>query len=109
MAGALKLFQFLQRYWETIGICQSQLNQKQNLIYLIKTCVIIGSIQSICSLTAFLVFEANSIFEFGFGFYVVNVTIAGFAFYIIAIGQLSDTLEFVGNCERFIEKSKYCI
>lgn len=52
----------------------------------------------------FLVFEADTMFEFGF--FISLTLIHCIVIYVLFIWQLDNTLKFVESCEGFIEKSK---
>lgn len=64
--------------------------------------------QIVFTTAASSVFESQSMFDYGFAFYVfiamINVTII----YLTFIKQLQNTLDFIANCEEFIRKSMYC-
>lgn len=55
---------------------------------------------------AFLMFEANSMFDYGYTFFVLVTIITAIGVYLIFIWQSENELGFIENCEEFVEKSK---
>lgn len=108
MAGSIKLFQFVQKYNQIIGIYSSQSTTMQGSINSTQAFFWISCAQIWFTIAAFLVFEANSMFDYGFEFFAFISIINGIAIYSIFIWQSQNTLKFIENCERFIEKRKYC-
>lgn len=106
MAGSIKLFQFLQKCYQTIGIHPSQRNHKPLLINCTKWIFVICQTQLLFSTVAFFVFEAESMFEYGFGFFALIAIINGIVIYLILIWQSENIVEFIENCEDFIVESK---
>lgn len=108
MASSIKFLRFVGEFHETIGIYPPQSNQAQFLTNSTQKIFLFCCAQIIFTTQAFFLFEADSMFDCGFGFYVliamINITII----YLIFIGQLNNTLKFIENCERFIGKSKHC-
>lgn len=54
----------------------------------------------------YVVFETNSMFDFGMGFFIMIDNLNGFAVYLLFGWQLENMSEFIENCEKFIEKSE---
>lgn len=106
MAGSIKLFQFFQKFQQTMGICPSQPNQNEYFITARKMCVFFCNTQITLTMIAFLVFETVSMFEFGFTFFLTNGMINSIVVYIISAWQVENTLKFIESCEGFIAKSK---
>lgn len=106
MATSIKLFQFIQNIHQIIGIYPSVMNQKLCAINSRNATLIIFLTQFILTMVAFLVFEAKSVFDFGFGFFTLISTINIFVVYLLLIWQFENTVEFIDNCEAFIKKSK---
>lgn len=105
MAGSIKLFQFVQKFHRFIGIYPREPNQKHSTNWTQATCLI-SYAQYLCTTSAFLLFEANSLFDFGFVFFTLAAVVNCIAIYLIFIWQSQNTYEFIENCERFIEKSE---
>lgn len=107
MAGSLKFLQFFQKCHKIIGICPSQSNQEQRSTNdLIKFIFLFSIAQFMFTMAAFLVFEAKSIFDYGFAMWALLSTINSTVIYLIFSMQLKNTLNFIEKCEEFIEKSK---
>lgn len=106
MAGSIKFLQFVQNFNQISGIHPYQSNQEQLSTNSTQKFFLTGFAQFIFSTVAFLVLEAESIFNYGYAFYMLIVAINGFVIYLVFIWQSGKTLEFIGSCEKFIEKSK---
>lgn len=106
MAGSIKLFQFIQKCHQTIGICPTQPDHKQCSTYPTQAIFLICSTLWMLIMAAFLVFKAKSMFDYGFGFFVLIATINCIVVYLIFIWQSVNTVKFIANCEAFIEQSK---
>lgn len=109
MTNSIEFLQFFRKCHQTIGICPPQPNQKPCLINWTKTILLISCVQVMFTTVAFLAFEAKSMFDYGFAFYVLISIINSMAIYLIFTWQSRNTFEFIGNCEQFIEKSKWMV
>lgn len=107
MAYSVKLFQFFQKFQQIIGLYPPQPNQREILIIAKRALFLIWFPQPILSLVAYFVYEAESMFEFGFAIYTLLTLLNSVAIYLLFIWQLKNTLEFIANCEGFIAKSKW--
>lgn len=98
MAGTIKLFQFIRKYHQAIGIFQTPANRQRSTVFLI------CSVQYMVTTIIFLAVEAKSMFDYGFAFFIsvsaTNTTII----YILFMWQLENTVTFIQNCEGLIEK-----
>lgn len=101
----IKLFQFAQKFCQIAGICVPELNQN---------CYTLNSISLIClavfatSTAAFLFDGAESMVEYGITFFVsITIIFQCFVNYIIIIFKVKNISQFIENCERFIERSKW--
>lgn len=103
MVILIKLFQRFQKFHQMriIGISSFQANSNSR-----KTFGLIFFGQFTVTTVAFLVFDAKSLFDYGFGFFTVITAINFNIMYLIFIWEFENTYKFIGNCERFIEKSK---
>lgn len=108
MASSIKIFQFVQKLHQIIGIHIPHLNQKQHPTIPTRMIFLICLIQMVITAMAFLLFEATSMFEYGLGTFVVVAMINGIVIYLTLIWQLQNTFKFIENCEEFVEKSKHC-
>lgn len=106
MARTLKLFQSVRSLFEMMGIYSDQespqrvsLNWRNSVFFSVMTMVFLLS-------TAFFLFDAQTIPEYGFSFYIIVsgfcVTIA-FAITIWKQANIFDTME---KLENFMAKSK---
>lgn len=108
MTGPIKLFQFFQKFNQWIGIDASQPNQKSNIATILNRSIfVLCSAQLMFSIAAFIVIEASSMFEFGLLVCMYLCAIVPIVIYLIFIWQYQNILEYIGNCENFIRKSKY--
>lgn len=108
-AGSIKLFQFIQKLCQLFGIDPPQPNQEQYPLNLINWFTIFCLIQSIISTTRFFLFEANSMVEYGLTFWVCASFITCFNFCLGVYSRAKNIPVFIGNWEKFIEKSKFHI
>lgn len=107
MAGSIKLFQFIQKTYQTIGISPSKLNSKKCSINPKNTAFLIFLTQYTLTTVGFLMFDAYSMFDFGFAFFNLLSIINPTVIYLLFIWKLENTLNFIEKCEIFIAKSKY--
>lgn len=107
MASSIELFEFFEEFHHFLGICPSQPNQKQSTFNWKFTIFLFVMIQQICTTAAFLIFEVQSMFDVGFGIYVTLTFTNSVVISLLFIWQKENTFEFIRNCKRFIEKSKY--
>lgn len=105
----IKVFEFFQQFHQTIGIYGSESNQKQCSINRRNALFVFCASEFIFTSVAFLVFEAKSMFDYGFGIFALLVVLNSTIIYFLFIWKLEMTLKFVQNCEGFIEKSVYNI
>lgn len=110
MAGpnTIKLFQFNQKFCQTIGIQPPQATQNRFEFNTINVIFIICMAQFAMALTAFTLYDANSMDAYGATFVALVCVIEGFGLYSLTIRKMEDILRFTEHCEQFIEKSK-CI
>lgn len=107
MAGSIRFLQFVQKFYRIIGIDPSQRGQNQRSTNSTQKFFLIGSAQSMFTTAAFLMFEATSIFNYGYAFYILISIINSATIYVIFILRSGNTSKFIENCERFIAKSEY--
>lgn len=98
----IKLFKFIQKTYQDIGVYPPQSNQNCSSINAKKWLFSFILLQFFVSTTAYLLIEANSMTEYGMGFYT-SVTIAIFSFF----WQMKNTYSYIEHFERFIERSEY--
>lgn len=100
--GSVKLFQFNQKYCQSIGIELPNSNENRYTFSVILIFVTIFAM----ALFGYLVYGAQSMAEYGIVFFVLINNIFGTATYYITIWKMKDISKFTQNCEQFIEKSK---
>lgn len=106
MTDSIKLFRFIQIFYQFYGIYPLQLSQNHRSFNVKKCVFLICGVQCIVSSLLFLLFEVKSMFEYGMTFYTLLWTIFSMGLYLIPAWQMKETLEFIECCERFIEASK---
>lgn len=103
--GTIKLFQFFQKTYQDIGILPPQSNPYRS-INLKKWFILFGHAKCIITSAGYLVFEANSMIEYGMVFYICVSTVLTITFYLTLLWKMETILSFIENCERFVAKSK---
>lgn len=101
----IKLFQSIQKFLNIQGIYPLQSNQStpyngKNLFFLF--CYV----QMFISATAFCLFKAKSMYEFGLTFYASLTELQTIVYFTIILWKVDKVLKLIGNLENFIEKSK---
>lgn len=108
MHDSIKFLQFAQTFHRIIGIFPSQSNQhfpSQSSNSWKQTIFFVSSVQFAFTTIGFLVFQAHSMFDYGFGFFVFSSIINGTVNYFLFVWQSENTLKFIANYEEFIKKS----
>lgn len=106
MASSVKLFQSFLEIHKAIGIHSSHPNQKRCSLNSRNKLVFATSVQFTFTTVAFCVFDATSMFDYGFASYILFCTITGTIIYLLFIWKFDETLGFIESGEKFIEKSK---
>lgn len=102
MAGSMRFLQTFQTIHKFIGISPKRsFIDRRNIIFGI------SNAQFALTSLAFFVLEANSMFDYGFAFFVLIFIINPVVIYFLFVWQSSNTFKFIENCEEFIEKSTY--
>lgn len=107
MASSIQLFQFFQNVHEIIGIFRCRTNQKGCAIDLRKRTFLISCGQFMFTTLTYFVFVAKSMFDYGFGIFVLISIANGIGVYVSFLWQRENTLKFIGNCEEFIKQSTH--
>lgn len=106
--GTIKLFKFTQKTYEVIGAPLPKSNQNRSCIINSKKCFYLLSLaQFFISSAAYLLFEANSMIEYGMVFFTCLTVIVALIQYLIFLWEMKNILNFIKNCERFAAKSEY--
>lgn len=106
MSDSVKAFQYIQKFHQIIGIFPFDSNEKQSSINLRKAIFLFGNVQFVLPMIAYLVLEAELMFDYGIEFYFVISTVNCIAVYVLFIWQRENTFKFIETCKRFIVKSK---
>lgn len=106
MDSPLKLFQVVKTILRIIGIYSSEPNPKQCSVNARNTIFLICNAQITFTTFAFLLFEADSLFDYGFGFFASISLINCTVIYLLFMGRYENTMNFIETCEKFVEKSK---
>lgn len=105
--GAIKLFKFTQKAYQGIGIYPPESNQSRSRINAKNYFFLVCQAQYFITTAAYLLFEANSMIEYGMTFFTCTTVITVIALYTILLGRMQNILNYIENCDRFIEKSEY--
>ena len=101
----IKLFKFNQKLYQEIGAFPPAPDQNHSSVNSKKWFFLLALTYFLIPLFAYVVFEANSMFEYGFLFVICSSIILNILFYLMIIWQTENILSFIENCENFIEKS----
>lgn len=109
MAGrnSVKLFIFIQKTYEGIGIILPQSNHKLSPINYKNWLILFCLGQIFITSTESILFESNSIIDYGMLFYTCVTGAGCTVLYLIALWETKNILIFIENCEGFIEKSEH--
>lgn len=105
MAG-IKLFKFNQKYCRAVGIRVPQENQSRHRFSSLNWIYMICMIQFEITLVAYLWNEANSMGEYGAAFFPFICAGDSIFAYPITTWEYANILQFIKNCEEFIDKSE---
>lgn len=104
----IKLFKFIQKTYHGIGIFSPKSNQIPSSINSKNWLNLFCHMEFLISSIAYLLFEANSMIEYGLAFYICTTVLTSLIFYLIPLGESENILNFIQNCEQFInDKSEY--
>lgn len=107
MSRPIKLFQFTQKLYHSIGIHPPQ-SDENHLINIKNGLCIFTWIQMGTLSGAFFLFKAKRLDEYGISFHVAVSVAAGLFYFITNIYQLKNILKLIERFEEFIGLSK-CI
>lgn len=108
MAGSIQLFQLVQKVHRSFfGIYTHRLNPKPRSTNSTVAILLISCAQFMFTMAGFFLFDAKSMFDYGFAFFALVSISNSIAIYLIFIWQSENTFAFVQNGDRFIEKSTY--
>lgn len=89
-----------------MGTFPSQSSQKADSINVRNKICLICDGQMTFTAFAYCLFEAKTIFEYGFGFYIVICMINGIVLDLLFTWKCENILKLIENCEEFMKKSK---
>lgn len=92
-----------------MGIKPTDANQKQSSVNWKFTIFLSFLLHQWFTAIAFLVFEAESMFDYGLAFYIFLSITNSTVISLLFLFEKENTFEFIKNCERFIEKREYII
>lgn len=105
--GKIHLFKFTQQTCQLIGIFPFKSKLKSKFHSNAKYCSFLFCLtMSFISSAVYLLFEANSIIEYGITSFSCVTIVLSFIAYLIFLLQTKHILSYIENCERFIGKSK---
>lgn len=110
MAGGdeIKLFHFIQKIYQDIGIHPSRRsNEDISRINPKKWLMLFCLVQFFITSAAYTAMEANSMIEYGITFFSCATVVASVIIYLTLFGQMENTSNYIGNCERFVQQSAY--
>lgn len=105
----IKLFRFVQKVYQNIGIFPLKSNQSRRRrfsINLRKWLLIFCHAQLFITSAAYLLLEANSNIEYGMTFFICSTVALSMFVYSILVWQMRNILNFIENCEQFMGKSE---
>lgn len=108
MAGSIKIFRFIQKFHGIIGIYPPQPFEQQRSINTRNTMFLISCVKTMFTTVAFLIFEAQSMFDYGFAFLLSICVCHSTVIYALFIRRSENTFKCIATYEAFIEKSKRC-
>lgn len=101
----MNFFQSIQKFYQTLGVCSLQFNRTYSFnvkIFSFYFAIVIV----LFSETAFCLFEAASVADYGKLFYGFVIQLSAFWDFVTSIWQISNILKLIGNYEIFIAKSE---
>lgn len=108
MAGrSVKFFSTIQKFYGVVGIHPPQLNQnrcsfnRKDVIFC--NCLM----PSVLSTTAFILFRAKSVLDFGISAFFLACWFVGIPLCVSLVWQMGNILKFIGNSEAFVETSMW--
>lgn len=103
MVGKIKILQFVQRCHQAMGIFPSKGHETHRSINSKSAFFLMFIPQSMATTAAFLAGGGNSMFEYGYGSFVLISALNAFVIYALFMWQMENTLELIEICEDFIE------
>lgn len=107
MAGEIKLFLTIQKFYKTMGlnIHSTQLCQSKCLPSAKRLLLLISSAQLLVSSAAFLLFEAKTTIEYAISFYISITILSVMVDITTVLWKIKKIVELIGKYEEFLAKS----
>lgn len=101
MTGSIKLFEFVQKCYQFMGIHSFRINllNPKNLLFLV-----FPSTEMI-SMIAYILYKADSAKEYNSAFYLFNTNFGFTIYYLIIIWKMPNILQLIEQFQEFIEIS----
>lgn len=106
VSKSIELFQFNQKYCQTIGIHMAQTKKDRHTVNSIRLVFSVVLLLYSMASVAYVVYDAETISDYGACFFVLIAVAETVTMYLVTISKWKDILIFTENCERFIEKRK---
>lgn len=103
VSSKTKLFSFIKKIYQNINNSSSRPNPHSSPINSNKRIFLFSIAQLLIPSIAYVLFEANSMFEYGLAIYSCITTIVFSLFW----RHMDNIYDYIENCERFIEQSEY--
>lgn len=104
--GKIELFKFIQKNYQAIGIYPPGTNMNCHSINAKKWLIIFSLGQMFITSLIYLFVEAHSMIEYGMTFHTCGALVLSIIVYSILFWQMENILNYIENCERFVEKSE---
>lgn len=108
MAGIIKLFQRLKKFYHTNGLIIDPSKSDQNCSFNAKNLFFLLILTiSFVSVTSYFIFEAESAIERSQTFYSALAELACVFNFIFQFWKIANVLKLIDQFDRFIEKSEF--
>lgn len=107
MEGSIKLFQLVQKIHQIIGLGPRQLYGNRRSITVRRTIILFGNAVYILPTIAYLLFEAELMFDYGMASFVCASGSNSTVVYLLFIWRFELFSKFIESCEKFISTSKH--
>lgn len=101
----MRIFQNIRQYFEAAGTYSQQTYQAQPFNAKIAL-ILLFFIIIFMSTSAFFVFKATDMFEYAICFYFGITRPTAIAIYLTIWIEMPQTIQFIENCEQFVEASE---
>lgn len=105
MTGSVQLFQAIQNYHQTLGICQPQPNASHPINWRMLV-VFFCFAEQIASATVFFLTEAKTVLDYGCSFYTSISMVYCVYYFLILIQRTPQIFQLIEHFQEFIEQSE---